>query len=131
MMERSESPAYCWLLELLYVCFILNHTATTKLKWRTPLKRLTGTTTNISPILRSYGLQTVYYKIDDSYFPSDTREICGRFVGIAEHVGHTMTFKILADNTHTIIYGSNTRSAEDSINPRIMHAMISCAQCAH
>ena len=60
MMERSGSPAYCWLLALSYVCFILNHTATAKLKWCTPLERLTCTTPSISPILRFYWWQTVY-----------------------------------------------------------------------
>jgi hypothetical protein len=34
-------------------------------------------------------------------------------VGIAEHVGHAMTFKILMDNTRKIIYCSNIRSALD------------------
>ena len=31
MMERYRSPAYYWLLVLLYVYFILNHTSTSKL----------------------------------------------------------------------------------------------------
>jgi hypothetical protein len=34
-------------------------------------------------------------------------------VGIAEHVGHAMTFKILTDDTRKIIYRSNIRSALD------------------
>ena len=42
MMERSASPCYTWLLALLYVCFLLNHTASAVLGWRTPLERLTG-----------------------------------------------------------------------------------------
>ena len=35
-------------------------------------------------------------------------------MGIAEHVGHAMTFKILTDDTRKIIYRSNIRSAVDS-----------------
>ena len=104
MMERSGSPAYTWLLALLYVCFVLNHTASAVLSWRTPLERLTGTTPDISPLLRFYWWQPVYYKLDDSDFPSDTREKRGRFVGIAEHVGHSMTYKILTDDTKKVIH---------------------------
>jgi hypothetical protein len=32
--------------------------------------------------------QTCLYKVDVHSFPSDTREKRGRFVGIAENVGH-------------------------------------------
>ena len=52
MMEHAGSPASAWLLALLYVCFLLNHTANETLKWRTPLECLTGTTPDISPLLR-------------------------------------------------------------------------------
>ena len=119
MMERSGSPAYTWLLALLYVCFLLNHTASAVLDWRTPLERLTGTTPDISPLLRFYWWQPVYYKLDDSDFPSDTREKSGRFVGIAEHVGHAMTYKILTDDTHKIISRSNVRPADDPLTPNL------------
>jgi hypothetical protein len=57
--------------------------------------------------------EPVYYKLDDSDFPSDTREGRGHWVGVAEHVGHHMTFKILTDDTLELIYRSNVRSALD------------------
>jgi hypothetical protein len=47
----------------------------------------------------------------DSDFPSDSREKCGHFVGISESVAHTMTIKILTDNTFKVIHQSNVRSA--------------------
>ena len=53
------------------------------------------------------------YKLDDSDFPLDSCEKRGHWVGVAEHVGHTMTFKILTDDTRKIIYRSNIRSALD------------------
>ena len=59
IMKISGSPAYYWLLELLYVCFIPNYTAITNLKWRTPLKILTGTISDINPLLRVYWWQSV------------------------------------------------------------------------
>ena len=78
-----------------------------------PLERLTGATPDISPLLRFRWYQPVYYRIDDSDFPSDTTEKRGRFVGIAEHVGHAMSYKILTDDTHKIICRSNVRPADD------------------
>ena len=119
MIERSGSPSYYWLLVLLYICFIINHTATFKIKWCTSLERLTSTTPGMNPILRFYWWQTVYYKIDDSDFLSDTREKRVHFVGIVEKLGYLMTFKVLPDDTHKIIYRSNTRSAEDPDTPNL------------
>ena len=115
MMERAGSPAYTLLLALLYVRFLLNHTANETLNWRTPLERLTGTTPDISPLLRIHWWQPVYYKIDDSDFPSDTREKRGRFVGIVEHVGDAMTFKILTDDTRKV----NIRPADNPYAPNL------------
>ena len=80
MMEQSGSPEYTWLLDLIYVCFVLNHTVSEILAWRTPLEQLTGKTPDISPLLRFYWWQPVYYKLDDYEFPSDTIEKRGCFV---------------------------------------------------
>jgi hypothetical protein len=57
--------------------------------------------------------EPVYHKLDDSTFPSESRETLGRFVGIAEQVGHLMTFKILTDDTNKVVFRSNVRSALD------------------
>jgi hypothetical protein len=47
-------------------------------------------------------------------FPSDSHEKCGHFIGISESVGHSMTFKILTDDTLKVIHRSNVRLA---LNP--------------
>jgi hypothetical protein len=52
--------------------------------------------------------------VDDSDFPSNTREKCGHFVGISKTVGHAMIFKILTDDTLKVIHQFNVRSA---LNP--------------
>ena len=111
LLDRSGSPASTWLLAMTYVCFLLNHLYCASIKG-IPAQHLTGSTPDISPLLRFYWWQPVYYKVDDSCFPSNTRELRGRFVGIAEHVGHAMTFKILTDDTSKIISRSNVRSAD-------------------
>ena len=111
LLNRTGAPAYAWFLALLYVCCVLNHTAIESLDWRTPLEKLTGTTPDISPIIMYQFWEPVYYKTHDPSFPSDSTEQSGRFVGIAEHVGHTMTFKVLTDDTQKVIYRSRIRSA--------------------
>jgi hypothetical protein len=79
----------------------------------------TGSTPNINPLLQFTWWEPVYYKVDDSDFPSDTREKRGRFVGIAEHAGHRMTFKVLTDDTQKFICRSNIRSALSSTTPNL------------
>ena len=111
ILDRSGSPASTWLLAMTYVCFVLNYTYCASTK-AVPIQMLTGSTPDISPLLRFYWWQPVYYKLDDSDFPSDSTELRGRFVGIAEHVGHAMTFKILTDDTSKIIFRSNVRPAD-------------------
>jgi hypothetical protein len=48
--------------------------------------------------------------VADSPFPSDSCEKHGYFVGIAEHVGHAMMFKVLTDDTRKLVYHLNIRS---------------------
>jgi hypothetical protein len=50
---------------------------------------------------------------NDSPFPSTSKECHGRWVGVSENVGNFMTFKILTDDTHKVIYCSNLCSACD------------------
>ena len=87
--------------------FVLNHCATPALNYQVPLQVLTGQVPDISLLLAFAWYEPVYYKVDDSSFPSDTVEKRGRFVGVAENVGHIMTFRILTDDTRKIIPRSN------------------------
>jgi hypothetical protein len=112
ILDRSGAPAYTWLLCLMYVCFLLNNTWCEAVD-DIPIRMSTGSTNDISPLLCFHFWEPVYYKFDDSDFPSDSREKCGHFVGISESVGHAMTFKILTDNTLKVIHQSNVRSAHN------------------
>ena len=114
VLDRTGAPAYTWLLCLLYVCFILNHTYCKSIDG-IPLQRLTGVTTDISPLLFLWWWAPVYYKIDETAFPSESREGRGRFVGLSENVGHAMTYKILTDDTRKVIFRSQIRLASDSV----------------
>ena len=63
--------------------------------------------------------EPVYYKRNNTNFPSYTREKKGRFVGTAENIGHAMTYKILTDDTRKIICRSDIRSALDTYSPKL------------
>ena len=51
VMNRSGAPANCWLLCLIYVCYLLNHIDCSALDGKIPLLALTGITPDISIIL--------------------------------------------------------------------------------
>ena len=93
----SNAPPECWLMLLVYVCFIQNHLAYKSLGWRTPHEWIYGNTPDISVALQFRYYQPVYYARRDASFPSDPTERIGRFVGIAECVGHGMTYWILTE----------------------------------
>jgi hypothetical protein len=58
-----------------------------------PICMSTVSMIDISPLLCFHFWEPVYYKFDDSDFPSDSLEKRGHFVGISKSVGHAMTFK--------------------------------------
>jgi hypothetical protein len=97
----------------MYVCFLLNNTWCEAVD-DIPICMSMDSTNDISPLLCFHFWEPVYYKFDDSDFPSDSREKRRHFIGISKSVGHAMTFKILTDNTLKVIYRSNVRSA---LNP--------------
>ena len=50
VMNRSGAPAICWLLCIIYVCYLLNHIACSALDGKIPLLALTGIPPDISII---------------------------------------------------------------------------------
>jgi hypothetical protein len=83
ILDCSGAPAYTWLLCLMYVCFLLNHTWCEAVD-DIPIRMSTGSTNDISPLLCFYFWEPIYYKLDDSDFLPDSREKRGHFVGISE-----------------------------------------------
>jgi hypothetical protein len=98
----------------MYVCFLLNNMSSNTLLGAVPIQALTGSTHDISPLLQFHWCEPVYYLVDDSPFPSDSRGKCEYFVGIATHVGHAMMFKVLMDGAHKIMHCLNIWLAVDS-----------------
>ena len=117
VLNQSGAPADCWLLAVQYVCHVLNHLASSTLKWIPPLQALTGQTQDISALLVCAFWEPVYYDPHSDGFPSNRNEELGHWVGIATHVGDTLTFKILSPQ-QKVIYRSIIRSALD---PTLRH----------
>jgi hypothetical protein len=72
---------------------------------------LTGSTMDISTLLRFYFWQPFFYKCSESFFPSDSKEAHGHTVGMSEHCGNALVYKIFASDTDHIIYRSFLRPA--------------------
>ena len=69
---------------------------------------LTGSTPDITPLLAFIFYQPVYYREFDR--EDDETEKLGRFVGIADTIGHALTFKVLTGE-HKIVARSLVRPA--------------------
>ena len=117
VMDRSGCPPYIWFLALSYVIFCLNHCVDPNLAdgKKSPLQVATFLMTDISPLLYFYFWQPVYFLEDESQqsFPSESKELRGRWVGISEHIGNRMTYKIITDDTGEEVCRSAIRSALD------------------
>ena len=81
IMNRTGAPAYCWLLTLQYVCYILNHISTGSLGGQVPLQVLYGITPDISIILLYTFYQPIFYATHDQHYPSESEERAGYWVG--------------------------------------------------
>ena len=108
-MNRTGAPAYCWLLTLQYVCYILNHISTSSLGGQVPLQVIYGVTPDISIILLCTFYQPIFYATHDQHFPSESEERAGYWVGFAEHCGDSLTHKVLDAETLRIIHRSALR----------------------
>ena len=65
VMNRSGAPANCWLLCMIYVCYILNHSACGALNGSIPLLVLYGITPDISIMLLYTFYHPVFYATHD------------------------------------------------------------------
>ena len=123
VMNRFGVPANCWLLCLIYVCYLLNHIACNALDGKIPLLALTGITPDISIILLFTFYQPVFYATYDQHFPSESEERAGYWEGFGEHCGDAMTHKILDHDTQKIIYRSAVRPKKSSTPTIGLHHM--------
>ena len=73
VMNWSGAPGNCWLLCMIYVCYILNHIACGALNGSIPLLLLYGITPDISIMLLYTFYQPVFYATHDQHFPSESK----------------------------------------------------------
>ena len=120
ILNTSGCPPSCWLLALDYASTVLNHLASPALNGRTPIERLTGSTPDVSFLLAHYFWEPIYFSYDPdrSSYPSTGNESKGRWVGFGTGVGDPLTWKILTDETSTILFRSTIRSATSSLPNR-------------
>ena len=114
IMDHTKAPDYLWYQCLQYASTLLNHTVTRSLDWKTPLEVAFGLTPDISALLQYTFYEPIYYYDAEVSFPH-SRELPGRFLGIAENVGDALTFQVLTDENR-VICRSVMRSALDTIN---------------
>ena len=112
VLNQSGAPAFAWMLAIMFVCMLLNSLACYSLGGSNPLQVYSGQQTDISQLLKFAFWEKVYYSAFDPKYPSESTEKVGHFVGFADSVGDTMTFKILTED-NKVIFRSNVRTAED------------------
>lgn len=96
LLDNTGAPPSLWYLAMVYTCFILNHSVNASNGYAVPMALLTGVTQDISPMLQFEWYEPVYFRTEQAEFPSSSTERYGQFVGIAETVGHALTFMVLA-----------------------------------
>jgi hypothetical protein len=79
-----------------------------------PFTKLLGSTVDISPLPHFHFWERVYYHQSEISFPSDSKEGLGNIVGIPEHCGHALTYKVLTADTGHVIYRSLLRPVTTS-----------------
>ena len=113
-MNRSGATANCWLLCLIYTCYVLNHIACAASDSKIPLFALTGITPDVSIILLLIFYQPVFYATHNQHFPYESEKRGASWVGFGEHCGDAMTHKLLNTETQKIIYRSAVRPWKSS-----------------
>ena len=77
VMIRSGAPVNCWLLCLIYVCYLLNNISCAALDGKIPHFALTGITADKSISLLFTLYQPVFYATYDQTLPSESEERAG------------------------------------------------------
>ena len=99
-MIHTSCPHELWTYCVMYSCDILNHTASKTLEWRIPIEVAFGITPDISALVQFSFYEPIYYYASDP-FPT-TKELPGRFLGVAKNVGDALTFWVFTASNQVI-----------------------------
>jgi len=111
VMDHTNAPDTLWSYATKFALDVLNHSASKTLNWKTPLERAFGITPDISALIQFSFFEPIYYHDSTIAFPS-SRELPGRFLGLAHPVGDALTYYVLTE-ANTVIARSVLRSALD------------------
>ena len=75
----------------------------------TPIQVATGQLPDISALLQYKFYKPVLFHEQEARFPEESKEKLGYWVGISEHVGDALTFKVLTADTNKVIPRSTLR----------------------
>jgi hypothetical protein len=122
LLNHTGAPDFVWIYAYEYLALVNNWTADRKLRWKTPHAKRFGVTPDISALLTFHFYELIYYLDVEAPAPI-SREKAGYWLGVAHNVGDALTFKILTNDTETVVYRSVVRSRNDhnGINKRILH----------
>eukprot|EP00536_Pseudo-nitzschia_multiseries_P005269 jgi/Psemu1/12096/gm1.12096_g len=115
------TPPHLWLLCMTYIAGLLNHLSDPNLSDKQPIFIATGVLGDISPYISFFWFEPVYYKTPDTPFGSQTTECLGHFVGLVEHVGNGLCFKIWDPITNKLLDRSGVCTAlnQEHCNKRV------------
>eukprot|EP00536_Pseudo-nitzschia_multiseries_P016738 jgi/Psemu1/47533/gm1.47533_g len=110
-MDCTGTPPHLWVLCMTYIAGLLNHLSDPSLSDKQPTFVATGALGDISAYTSFFWFEPVYYKTPDTPFGSRTTECLGHFVGLAEHVGNGLCFKIWDHITNKLLDQSGVCAA--------------------
>jgi hypothetical protein len=115
LLDRTGASDNLWFLAQNYLAHVHNLSANRQLNWKVPEQVSKGRkgTPDISHILMFYWLEPILYLDPVLKFPEAT-ERPGYFVGFADNVGDTLTFKILKNDLVKVLHRNVVRSAADA-----------------
>ena len=102
-MDCARLPPKSWFLCMCCVAHVFNHVSNPLQDHCQLIFLATGHVADISPLLQFSQLEPVHHKVDNSSFPLDLTEALGHWIGVAEHVGHTMTSKVWCESTNKVL----------------------------
>ena len=121
IMSAFQVPPEAWLLCMDYSVGLLNHLSLESLNGLPPVSVAFGGVADISPYLCFHFWQEVLFEhYDNDTFPTQKKQKLGRFVGIAEDCGDSLTFLVLDSDTLQVVPRSEVRAAHHpTLPPRL------------
>ena len=105
VMNRSGAPGNCWLLFLVYVCYLLNHIVCTALGGKIPL---------LACVVQSQTFPSSFIHFPCNLCSMLSEERAAYWVDFGEHCGNGITHKFLDTETLKLIYRSAVRYQQSS-----------------